>query len=175
MDHINPDPERPQMAAPDSDVRLDRSAMVDQIADMLISRARHPLGMAGVMLDAEVAAGRQPIQPGAREPFHFPAADWSFPQIVSLDGGEVRLIAINADRPGSGALTRLLANICAAGLRPVIVAPVGLAMPAILARWGWVETVIGEGWGRVDEWRQPNVRSPSATITDDGQASGMNP
>jgi hypothetical protein len=122
-------------------------------AGAVLAGQTHPLGMAGVMLAEEVAAGRKPIQPGATEPFVFSADDWEFPQVVSLDGREVRITAVLARRPGTGAFRRLLAAIQAAGLKPVVVEPVGVTMPAILARWGWRRTVVGHGFRRVEEWR----------------------
>lgn len=149
----------PRKARPAQLAGLNRAAMVDAIADMLIARRCHPLGMAGVMIDQEIAAGRQPIQPGATEPFDFPAADWTFPQVVSLDGREVRLVAILANAPGNGAFRRLIANIRAAGLAPVVIAPVGVVMPAIMERWGWRQTIIGSGWEVFDEWRPDDGRA----------------
>lgn len=151
----------------DGAAAFNRSALLDLIADMIAGARRHPLGVAGLMLADEAKAGRRPVQPGEPAPFDFPAEDWPFPQVVSIDGDEVRLIAIRAAVERSGALKRLVASIRAAGLTPVIVAPVGVAMPAILRRWGWVGTVKGDGWEQVDEWRPSTEeqRQPAAPLS----------
>jgi hypothetical protein len=133
--------------------------MIARLLDVLTSGARHPLGVAGIMIESEIAAGRTPIQPGYEGRFSFSATDWHFPAVVSFDGEEVRLIAILANTPGRGALRRLVAAITQAGLRPVIVEPVGPTMPAILARWGWGRKIKGVGEERLEEWR------PKATAT----------
>jgi hypothetical protein len=128
------------------------------LAAVLERRQDSPLGMAGVMMSNEVAAGRRLVQPGATTPFAFPADDWAFPQVVALDGAEVRIVAILARTPGRGAFRRLIDAICAAGFQPVVIEPIGVTMPAILARWGWRCTVRGEGFDRIEEWRPTAAR-----------------
>jgi hypothetical protein len=137
---------------------MDRADLANYVTNMLVGAQRHPLGMAGLMIESEINAGHQPVQPGCVSPFAFPLTDWPFPQVISLDGSEVRLVAIRASNPGSGALSRLIEAIQDAGLRPVIVAPVGSAMPAILRHWGWRWRVVGRGWEQVEEWR-PRTRA----------------
>jgi len=101
--------------------------------------------------DAEIARGYQHVPVGSVA--WLPLNDWHERDCVSLDGNEVRLIAIAARRPRRGSLRRLLAAIDAAGLKPVIVAPMGV-MPAILARWGWEKTEIGSTFADYeDQWR----------------------
>lgn len=142
---------------------MNRADLAERIADVIGGAVRHPLGVTGMMLDDEIKAGRRPVQPGSEAPFDFPADDWVSPCVVSVEGQEVRLVAILAKYPGNGALRRLVANIRSAGLEPVVVAPVGQAMPAILAHWGWKGQVIGSGWDQVDEWRPHPPSTPNKT------------
>lgn len=79
------------------------------------------------------------------------ADDWHESNVVSVDGDEVRLVAILAKRPGS--FRRLLASLASHGLKPVVVFPVGPIMPAILAHYGWVKREIGSGWDMEEQWR----------------------
>jgi hypothetical protein len=123
------------------------------IEKMIAQRAAHPLGMAGVMMENELAAGFRLVQPG-HAPFDFAEADWAFgQQVVSLDHDEVRLVIITARHPGHGSFRRLIDAIADAGLKPVVVEPIGATMPAIMARWGWSRSVKGTGFKRVEEWR----------------------
>lgn len=110
--------------------------------------------------DAEIARGYQHVPVGSVA--WLSLNDWHEHDCVSINGNEVRLIAIAARRPGRGSLRRLLAAIDAAGLKPVIVAPMGV-MPAILARWGWVKTEIGSTFADYeDQWR-PGGRTEAHT------------
>lgn len=165
--------------------------VADRLADVLASGRRHPLGVAGLLIASEIEAGRTPIQPGYEGAFALSADDWHYPAVVSLDGDEVRLVAILANRPGTGALRRLIDGIRQAGKRPVIVEPIGPTMPRILKRWGWVRSIRGDGEERMEEWRpraaaekartaaeSPSVGttegrapSPSKTPTGDGVES----
>lgn len=49
--------------------------------------------------------------------------DWSDYSIISIDEDRVRLVALEAKKPGSGAFTRLIGKIIDAGLVPVLVQP----------------------------------------------------
>lgn len=109
------------------------------------------------MWDAEIAAGRRVLLAGL-SPI-LPICDWEPTSVVSQESDEVRLILLHAKRIGGGAFKRALAAIREAGLRPVVVGPIGPIMPAMMKRWGWVETIIGEGWDAQDEWRPPEEPS----------------
>jgi hypothetical protein len=135
---------------------MNRDALVTKLADHIAGKRSHPLGVAGFMIEDQIALGRAVVQPGSIWPFDFPKADWVFPTVVSHDGREVFIVAILAQEPGNGAFRRLIGNIRGAGLTPVVVCPVGAIMPAILKRWGWVERIVGNGWEAVDEWRPPS-------------------
>lgn len=138
---------------------MNRAAIIERLADHIAGVKSHPLGVAGFMIEDEIAAGRAVMQPGSVWPFDFPAEDWVFPAVVSHDGREVHIVAILAQEPGKGAFRRLIANIEGAGLSPVVVCPVGQTMPAILKRWRWKRRIVGRGFERVDEWRPPAERS----------------
>lgn len=118
----------------------------------LLESFDHPRGPGGVIEDIETGRGATIIPLGSREPFHFDPADWER-GVISRLGDEVRIVAVEARRPRHGALKRLVANIQAAGLKPVIVAAM-LDMPAILKHWGWIRKDVPdvEG-GTYDEWR----------------------
>ncbi|MDE2104135.1 MAG: hypothetical protein KGL39_43255 [Patescibacteria group bacterium] len=116
--------------------------------------AAHPLGARGVMIDDERARGAVLIPLGATDPIALPREDWDVGVVTRL-GDEIRIVAILAKRPGTGAFSRLLASIRAAGLRPVVVAPLGDVMPALMKRWGWTRTIAGAGFDACKEWRPP--------------------
>src|SRR5580704_8327521 len=65
-----------------------------------------------------------------------PSCDWVDDMLVSQIGEEVRLIAIEAKAPGTGAFSRLIASVGRAGLRPVVLCPFS-EMEEILVRWRW--------------------------------------
>lgn len=154
--------------------RTEANTVAHLLADVIATGRRHPLGVAGIMIDAEIAAGRTPIQPGYSERFSFSSADWHTPAVVSLEGNEVRLVAILATNPGHGSLRRLVRAIENAGLRPVIVEPVGRVMPAILKRWGWKRRIKGAGEERLEEWRPGRDSSLSLAGYDGALRAGMN-
>lgn len=145
-------------------------AHVYTAASLILAHRANPLGGAGVMMLAEAQSGRRPIQPGATMPFAFSADDWAFPQVVSVEGQEVRLVLIEARQPGNGAFRRLIDAIQAAGFTPVVIEPVGVTMPAIMAAWGWRPTTAGRGLSRVEEWRPPT--SAPAPAVDRCRPSG---
>lgn len=123
----------------------ERSLQVEAAIDRIIR-----LGPSEAMRECERAVGNTVIRAGERP--WFPADDWSPGDVVSIDGGEVRIVAIVAKRPRSGALSRMLCGITLAGLRPAIVEPMD-DMVTILSRWGWEPSWAGEGFGRQAIWR----------------------
>jgi hypothetical protein len=98
---------------------MNRSAIIERLADHIAGVTSHPLGVAGFMIEDQIAAGRAAMQPGSTWPFEIPEADWVFPCVISHDGREAWIVAILAKNPGNGAFRRLIDNIVAAGLRPV--------------------------------------------------------
>lgn len=101
------------------------------------------------MRDAERERGFRVVIPG--EERWLSADDWVGSNVVSVDGDEVRLVAILAKRPGS--FRRLLATLATHGLKPVVICPIGPMMPAILKHYGWVKREIGSGWNAEEQWR----------------------
>lgn len=82
------------------------------------------------------------------------ARDWRPDCVVTQDRDrrEVRIIAIMAKDKGQGAFRRMVRGIMAEGFTPVVVEPM-LDMPAILAKWGWLRTDVGEGFHHEEQWR----------------------
>jgi hypothetical protein len=119
-----------------------RTAAIDRLIAALASGRR----VYEVMREDERRAGRTVIVPGDVE--WLPAADWDETVVVSLDGQQVRLIAILAKNPGNGAFRRLIAAICAAELVPIISTPTN-EMRETLKRWGWKGKI--HGWGEQSE------------------------
>ncbi|HEX8414030.1 MAG TPA: hypothetical protein VF637_09120, partial [Sphingomicrobium sp.] len=108
--------------------------------------------MALIMLAGEEDAGRKPVWPHhKRRPKWFHAEDWAQWPVISYDDHEVHVVAVSSAR--RGAFSRLVREVRAAGLTPVVVEPMGPTMPAILERWGWQMSVNGEGWDHREEWR----------------------
>lgn len=78
------------------------------------------------------------IRPGHRL---LPTEDWA-EAIVTVTGVRVRLVLLDARKPGSGAFTRLCAALAEFGHRPVVISPTR-EFAAMLARRGWRERIVG--------------------------------
>jgi len=121
----------------------------DKIHDMLTS----PIPVWMRMRMDELERGHVIIQPGT-VPW-LPVEEGHDTDCVSIADGEVRLVAIWAKYPGTGAFRRLVEGILDCGLVPVVVAPLD-HMVAILVAWGWQHSYVGnsfEDWE--DQWRPP--------------------
>lgn len=126
------------------------------IIDTVMQMFDHPRGPGGVLEDAEREKGGKLVPIGAYEPFEVSEFDWMQPHLISVRDGEAFIVAIKARHRGEGAFSHLIRGIRRAGLTPVVVAPIGDIMPAIMKKWGWVQTVIGGDFEtRRDEWRPP--------------------
>lgn len=101
-----------------------------------------------MMKDDEQRIGFRPVESAE----WLNAADWHDGFVISFNKPTVRIVAIMARAPGTGAFSRLIDGIVLAGLTPVVVAPMML-MPSILKRWGWKEQIRGSGLDREDSWR----------------------
>jgi hypothetical protein len=93
--------------------------------------------------DFEKAAGHTPYAP--------PNPDEWRAVVLSQDGRRVRIVLVDAFHPGTGAFTRLIAGIRAAGLTPVIVEPT-LALRDWCERHGYRERIVGRGDARHRIW-----------------------
>lgn len=99
----------------------------------------------GNLFTAEAALDFDPVPVGS-VPW-LPLADWSRHAVVTRSRRRVRIVLISAREPGTGAFRRLISGIRAAGLKPVVVCPLG-HMEAILKRWGWKRRRANGDW----EW-----------------------
>jgi hypothetical protein len=109
------------------------------------------LMMGNVMLVGEEELGRKGVWPHhKRLPKWFIPGDWSVWPVLAYDKRELHIVAISSAR--KGAFRRLVDGARKAGLTPVVVSPFG-QMTAIMRKWGWRKTVIGEGWDEREEWR----------------------
>jgi hypothetical protein len=107
--------------------------------------------MGNVMLVGEEELGRKGVWPHhKRLPKWFIPGDWSVWPVLAYDKRELHIVAISSAR--KGAFRRLVDGARKAGLTPVVVSPFG-QMTAIMRKWGWRKTVIGEGWDEREEWR----------------------
>lgn len=84
--------------------------------------------------------------------------DWIGDPVVSIKGDEVRIVAILAKTPGAGAFGRLIDGILAAGLKPIVVEPVFMTMPAIMERWGWRRRNIGQDFEPYRTFYEPTAQ-----------------
>lgn len=103
-----------------------------------------------IMRDNERRDGARVVVPG--EVSWLSADDWHPTVVASIDGRVVRLVAILANRPGSGAFRRTVAAIIDAGLIPAVIAPTH-EMRATLKRWRWKCRHIGYGLESEEQWR----------------------
>lgn len=126
--------------------------MKDQIAQQLeriFAAIDTGEGIHGMMRADESVLGRRVVVPGD-EPW-LSADDWDPTVVVSIDGQQVRLIAILARNPGNSAFRRTVAGIQAAGLTPCVVCP-SREMRETLKRWGWRGRHVGDGFGTEERW-----------------------
>lgn len=119
------------------------------VFETLASRLAHA-PIHEIMRQDVVSEGGVVVLPGSVS--WMPAEDWAETDVIGRFGKEIRIIAIIARQPGTGAFRRLVAGIEEAGFRPVVVEPFA-QMQAILRRWGWRARVVGKGVHRQEQWR----------------------
>lgn len=124
----------------------------------LVSSLSDPRPIHIVLREAERNRGFRVVVPGD-EPW-LPAADWHPTVVVSVAGRDVRLVAILATKPGSGAFTRMVGRILASGLQPVVLCPT-YAFSEALRRRGWNQRFVGTGAQAEEHWR-PSRRTKLA-------------
>lgn len=122
------------------------------------------IGPAAAMRRAEQARGYAPVFLG--DVPWFSADDWRADPVVSLDGKRVRIMAIWAKSPCTGAFGRLIDGILSAGLIPIVISPFP-AMRSVLIRWGWRGKQVGDTfedghtqWFAPRKWREQRVKRP---------------
>lgn len=124
--------------------------MVDQQFLTQLFKKLEQMPMHEIMRQDERDAGYTVVLPG-EQPW-FSADDWRGTDVVSMNGKEVRIVAILAERPGTGAFRRMVDGIVAAGLVPTVIEPFD-QMQSILRLWGWRGRVQGTGINRQSVWR----------------------
>ena len=130
--------------------------LLEQI-ERALSSAEAMGGMHEVMRAEERKVGRRVVVPG-EEPW-ISADDWDQTCVVSIDGRQVRLIAILARNPGRGSLRRMVEAIISADLKPCIVCPTR-EMRETLKRWNWRERKVGRGWEQEERWSPREGKQP---------------
>lgn len=76
---------------------------------------------------------------------------WHRNSVVTQDGDRVRLVLLEALRQREGAFTRLVADILACELIPVVVEPHD-RLARKLAAWGWRHRRLGVGFTSENIW-----------------------
>lgn len=89
---------------------------------------------AEAIAENEAAHGYEVVRPGQAD--WLPLDDWRPKCVCSIDGMFARLVLIDAKRPGTGALTRLLAALKAQSLIPCVVDPTA-ELARTLQRRNW--------------------------------------
>ena len=98
----------------------------------------------------ETWRGHAIVRPGAAAWLR--SDDWLRSTVCSVSKKEARLVLLEARKPGSGALGRLLGAVESAGLSPVILSP-SARLEAHLRGRGWVHEPRGVGPMRDEVWR----------------------
>jgi uncharacterized NAD-dependent epimerase/dehydratase family protein len=120
-----------------------------ELIDAVMATLDSGKSMDQVLIAHEAARGFVVIRPGEVE--WLPLTDWEPLTIVSQKGHVVRLIAIWARNPGTGAFRRLCENIKRDGSIPHVVAPMR-DMQDRLKKWGWRRRTKGMGLDRQEWW-----------------------
>jgi hypothetical protein len=120
----------------------------NEIMDAL--REAIEFGPGEAMRRNEIAKGGTLVPTGSVD--WLPHTDWIEDMVVSRVGDDVRIVAIQAKEPGSGAFSRLITALAKRGLRPIVVCPFS-HMEEILRRWKWRRKDVGIGFDdREDQW-----------------------
>jgi hypothetical protein len=91
------------------------------------------------------------IRPG--DTAWFLASDWRAESVASISGTLVRLVLIDAHKPGTGAFTRTVNGARLAGYTPTVIDPTR-EFAAMLKRRGWRGKTIGHDFEtRETVWR----------------------
>jgi hypothetical protein len=102
----------------------------------------------------ERKAGYRPLELDERP--WFSSRDWR-EGVVAIDdpAREVRIVAVAARTPRSGALRKMIAGISSEGMTPVIVEAMTEGMLAILKIWKWRRSIVSLGGAFEEQWRPP--------------------
>lgn len=124
--------------------------MTDPIMRQFLLDIASGLPWEQIMRRNEVREGHKIVMPG--DVAWLPKSDWPSHIVISMDGEEVRIVAIIATVRGAGAFKRLVRGIVEAGLKPVVIEPL-FDMPSILRKWGWAGKKVETRTGPEYQWR----------------------
>jgi hypothetical protein len=113
---------------------------LDQVINLLAFAG--PAAMGQALIARERARGFTVVRPGDVE--WLAPEVWTKRTIVAIDGRRIRLVALETRQPGRGALRRLITDIEAEGLIPVVVEP-HERLARTLQAWGWKQRHCGSG------------------------------
>jgi hypothetical protein len=117
---------------------MSESALLAELHAMLNDPDYDPVA---AIVEGERKRGFHVIRPG--EAAWFRIGDWKPESIASMYATTVRLVLIDAYRPGTGAFTRMIRDIEEIGGRPVVLEPTK-EFAAMLKRRGWASKVTGK-------------------------------
>lgn len=106
------------------------------------------LGPLECMRRDEIAMGHKLLKPG--DVHWFKPDDWR-DTCLSRTGKTIRIVLVEARRPGRGAFSRLIRGIQRAKLTPVVLSPSD-HLTAVLMKWGWTCRHVGEGFNAEEQW-----------------------
>lgn len=115
------------------------------------------------IVEDETDRGFKVVRPGDAP--WFPAADWRAASVASIDGNTIRLVLIHSHESGKGAMTRMLAAIEDAGLKPAVLEPTP-QLADVLRRRGWLSREVRLLLDRETVW------SPRSTLVVGGPKDG---
>jgi hypothetical protein len=116
---------------------MSEAALLAELEAMLNDPNYDPVA---AIVEGERKRGFRVIRPG--EASWFRVGDWKPESVASMHGTTIRLVLIDAYRPGTGAFTRMIRDIEEIGGRPAVLEPTK-EFSAMLKRRGWRGTATG--------------------------------
>lgn len=127
---------------------MSEAALLAELEAILNDPNYDPL--AAIVAD-EKKRGYRVLRPG--DVPWFLTDDWDSDSIASVSGTMVRLVLLNAHRPGTGAFTRTVSGMQGAGYKPIVLDPTP-EFAAMLKRRGWRGKAVGHDFEtRETRWR----------------------
>ncbi|WP_263353340.1 hypothetical protein [Acidicapsa acidisoli] len=137
----------------------------------LIAAVEHAMdkGAYACLCEGEARKGYVAVTPGS-VPW-LPSGDWPDDIVITQKGREVRIVAIYAKEPCNGAFSRMINGILKAGLRPVVVEPMG-GMNDIMRAWNWRCREVGSTfddherhWFPQRKWIEHRTKGPAVMMS----------
>jgi hypothetical protein len=110
---------------------MSEAALLAELEAMLNDPNYDPVA---AIVEGERKRGFRVVRPG--EALWFRIGDWKSESVASMHGTTIRLVLIDAYRPGTGAFTRMIRDIEEIGGRPAVLEPTK-EFAAMLKRRGW--------------------------------------